>query len=118
MDATMTNSQITQLDKIYPMLSQAGVVNAKKMCAEHNDLTNPMISPLYGDIDNFPETILFLGPNAITYPDQRLAVQKLEKANTNIVVITGENMPHICPVLPVMKEVRVALQHIIGRINN
>ena len=34
------------------MLSKIGVLSAKKMCAENNDLKNPMISPLFGRFNN------------------------------------------------------------------
>lgn len=118
MDATMTNSDIVKIEKTDPMLSKVGLVSAKRMCAEHDDLANPMISPIYGSFENFPHTVLFMGTIDITYPDQQLATQKLSEANVVIEVIEGENMPHIWPLLPVMKEARTALNEIINRINN
>ena len=57
MDATMSNPQIDKIDKIDPMLSKTGVLSAKKMCAENNDLKNVMISPINGSFDEFPQTI-------------------------------------------------------------
>jgi len=77
---TMVNPEIEKIDGNDPMLSKMGVLSAKKMCAENNDLKNVMISPLYGSFEKFPKTILFLAENDITYPDQQLAVQKLVKA--------------------------------------
>jgi len=118
MDATMSNPQIDKIDEIDPMLSKVGVLSAKKMCAENNDLKNVMISPINGSFDKFPNTILFLAKNDITYPDQQLAVQKLIKAKINIEVIEGEKMPHIWPFLLVMKEAKTALKEIINRLNN
>ncbi|NQX82024.1 MAG: alpha/beta hydrolase fold domain-containing protein, partial [Flavobacteriaceae bacterium] len=95
-----------------------GVLSAKKMCAENDDLENVMISPINGSFDNFPNTILFLAKNDITYPDQQLATQKLIKAKVNIKVIEGDGMPHIWPFLPVMKEAKNALKEIINILNN
>ncbi len=118
MDAAMSNPQIDKIDKIDPMLSKVGVLSAKKMCAENNNLKNVMISPINGRFDEFPNTILFLAENDITYPDQQLAVQKLIKAKVNIEVILGEKMPHIWPFLPVMRESKTALKEIINRLNN
>ena len=48
MDASMSNPDIVKVDNIDPMLSKIGVLSAKKMCAENNDLKNVMISPLLG----------------------------------------------------------------------
>lgn len=118
MDASMSNPEIEQVDLIDPMLSKTGVLSAKKMCAENNDLKEVMMSPLFGSFENFPQTILFLAENDIMYPDQKLAVKKLREANINPIVITGKNMPHIWPLLPVMKEAKQSLNEIIHILNN
>jgi acetyl esterase/lipase len=117
MDASMCNPAIKEIEKIDPLLAIKGLVSAKKMCAENNDLKSEMISPLYGSFENFPHTILFVASNDITYPDQLLTVQKLRDANVHLELIEGENMPHIWPFLPVMKEAKTALNEIIGSLN-
>ncbi|MFL1896632.1 alpha/beta hydrolase fold domain-containing protein [Aquimarina sp. 2-A2] len=113
MDATMSNPEIENIDAIDPMLSKKGVLSAKKMCAGKMDLKNEMISPLYGSFDNLPKTMLFLAENDITYPDQKIAAQKLIEANTKVEIILGTNMPHIWPLLPVMKEAKKSLQQLV-----
>ncbi len=113
MDASMSNTDIDEFEVKDPILSKAGLLSAKKMCVGDIDLKNKMISPLYGSFEKFPETIFYLAENDITYPDQKLAVEKLTNANVNIKVIEGENMPHIWPLLPVMKEGKYALNGII-----
>ncbi len=118
MDATMSNPQIDKIETIDPMLSKNGVLSAKKMCAENKDLKNTMISPINGSFDGFPNTILCIAENDITYPDQKLVVQKLVDAKNKIEIIEGERMPHIWPFLPVMKEAKMALKQIIARLND
>jgi acetyl esterase/lipase len=118
MDASMSNPEIEQVEDIDPMLSKIGVLSAKKMCIENSDLKNVMISPLYGNFEKFPQTILFLAENDITYPDQKLAVKKFIDAKINLEIINGKNMPHIWPLLPVMKEAKQSLDEIIRIINN
>ncbi len=116
MDASMSNPEIKFIEKIDPMLSITGVLSAKKMCAGNKDLKDPIISPLYANFEGFPRTILFIAQNDIMYPDGKLAKVKMEKSNVNIEVIEGENMPHIWPLLPVMKEAKTALNLIIQEI--
>lgn len=116
MDASMSNPEIDSLDNIDPILSKVGVLSAKKMCAENDDLRNVMISPLNGSFNGFPKTTLFLAENDITYPDQKLTVQKLMEAKVDVEVIKGKNMPHIWPFLPIMKEAKIALKEIISSI--
>ncbi len=118
MDASMSNPEIENIDKIDPILSKIGVLSAKKMYANNKDLKSEMISPLFGSFDKFPSTILFLAENDITYPDQKLAVQKLNIAKINLELIEGNNMPHIWPFLPAMKEAKIGLNEIIRILNN
>ena len=117
MDASMSNPEIKLIEKTDPMLSITGVLSAKKMCAGNKDLKDPIISPLYANFEGFPKTILFLAQNDIMYPDGKLAKIKMKKSNVNIDVIEGENMPHIWPLLPVMKEAKTALNLIIQEID-
>ncbi|MDO6743226.1 alpha/beta hydrolase [Tenacibaculum soleae] len=116
MDATMSNKKIAIVDKKDQMLSQKGVLSAKKMCVGNVDLKNEIISPLNGSFNQFPKTILFLAENDITYPDQQLAVQKMKKSNVEVEVVFGDKMPHIWPLLPVMKEAKKALSELIKRL--
>ena len=118
MDASMSNPAIEQLDDRDPMLSKKGVLSAKKMCVESSDLKHVMISPVYGRFKEFPQTVLFLAENDITYPDQKLAVEKLRDAEINLEISEGENMPHIWPFLLVMKEAQISLNEIIRILNN
>jgi len=117
MDASMSNPEIEQVDKIDPVLAKAGVLSAKRMCVGSTDLKDAMISPIYGSFKGFPKTILFLATHDVTYPDQKLAVQKLRAAQVDIEVVVGEKMPHIWPFLPVMKEAKMALMQIIESLN-
>lgn len=114
----MSNPDIKKVANIDPMLSKTGVLSAKKMCTEKNDLKNVKMSPLFGSFNNFPLTILFLAENDICYPDQKLAVKKFIKAKVNIEIIEGKNTAHIWPFLPVIKEAKSSLHEIIKTINN
>lgn len=113
MDSSMSNPDITQLEEKDIILSTKGVLSAKKMCAKNVDLKDPMISPIYGSFDSFPRTILFFGENDIMYPDEKLTAQKLADSKVDTTIVLGEQMPHIWPLLPVMKEAKIALQQIV-----
>ena len=117
MDASMSNPEIDIVDKKDPMLSKVGLLSAKKMCVGDVDLKDMMISPLYGSFNNFPKTVLFLAENDITYPDQKILVNKLRESNTEVTIVEGANMPHIWPFLPVMKEAKQSLEELINILN-
>lgn len=116
MDASLSNPEIDRIDNLDPMLSKKGVRSAKKMCAQDMELSNPMISPLNGSFEGFPNTVLFLGSHDITYPDQKLALEKMRQAQVEVEAFNGEEMPHIWPILPVMKEAKLAFKEILNRL--
>lgn len=118
MDASMSNPDIEKYDRIDPMLSRRGILSSKKMCVENNDLNDERISPINGSFNGFPKTFFFAGENDIMYPDQLLAIDKMKNSVLEFKVIKGEGMPHIWPLLPVMKEARFALNQIIDLLKN
>jgi acetyl esterase/lipase len=117
LDASFSNPAITAIEPMDPMLSIAGAKSAKQLCSIAGDLTDPRLSPLYGSYKGFPETHLFAGELDITYPDQELFAQRLKKTNENFSLVIGKGMPHIWPLLPVMKEAKQARNQLISLLN-
>ncbi|GAA4271517.1 alpha/beta hydrolase [Aquimarina gracilis] len=112
-DASVSNPKIKEIDKIDPILSLKGVLSANKMCVGDLSLEDPLISPLYGDIDKLPPIYLFMATDDILTPDQELFIEKIRKVNGNIEVITGKGLPHVWPILPIMKEAKEAIRRIV-----
>ena len=113
LNATMNNVAINVLDKLDIILGKKGVLSAKKMCAENNDLTTPNISPIYGSFVNLPETIACLATDDIMYYDAKEMLAKFKENNIKYKVIKGEGMPHIWPLLPFLYEGKLAMKTII-----
>lgn len=116
-DAALSNPEIQRIERIDPMLSKNGVLSAKRMCANNNDLSDVRISPIHGSFKDFPNTLIFVAENDITSPDQKIVIEKIKKTNTNLQIIIGDEMPHIWPVLPIMKEAKNSLNKLISWIN-
>ncbi|MDC0230937.1 alpha/beta hydrolase [Aureispira] len=55
-DASLTNPDIDNIEKKDLMLSKKGLLSANEMAAKTLSLTDAEISPLYGNLDNFPPT--------------------------------------------------------------
>lgn len=112
-DARFENPESTEVEKHDVILSVKGVVSAKLFCGK-TDLKDPIISPLFGSFSEFPPLILFLAEYDITYPDQKLLLNKLKEENVKAEVIIGEKMPHIWPLLPFMHEAKLAKKQLLN----
>ncbi len=112
-DASLQNPDIEKVEPLDPMLGINGVRSAKKLAAGQLSLIDSAISPIYGTFNGFPPTILFAAEYDITYPDQIRLAKLLNENNIENQLIIGEKMPHIWPLLPVMREGRAALDEII-----
>ena len=115
-DPSLSNPQIERFDKTDPILSKKGVKSAKLMCALNNNLNSPMLSPKVLPHKYFKDTVFFLAQNDILYPDAYQLIQNLKQNNIPIQTIIGYGMPHIWPLLPVMKESKLALKQIIAQL--
>lgn len=116
-DASLQNPDISAIDHLDPMLSVIGVRSAKQMAAGPLSLNNSEISPINGSFKRFPESIIFAAEHDITYPDQLRLAQILKEEKINHQLIIGKKMPHIWPLLPIMRESQIALNAIIKILN-
>lgn len=114
LNASFDNPLIDKIEKKDPILSKKGVLSAKKMCVGNDSLVNPNISPINGNFISFPMTQLYIAENDITYPDQLLLIEKLRDSRVPHSIFFGKGMPHIWPLLPLMKESKIALTDIIN----
>ena len=114
LNASFENPKIDTIDKKDPFLSKKGVLSAMKMCVDDDDFKNPNISPIYGSFKGFPPTFLFIAERDITYPDQLLFHKELENAKVKNTVFVGEGMLHNWPLLPIIKESKIALNKLIA----
>lgn len=112
-DPSFSNPDIQDIEPKDPILSIKGVLSAKTMCAGDLKLNDPLLAPLEGSFEGFPETTLFIAKHDITYPDQQVFAKRLEKEKVPLLVFRGREMPHIWPLLPVMKESTMALNKLI-----
>lgn len=117
LDCSMSNPSILDIERNDLMLSRKGVLSAKQMSAGNMDLRSQEISPLYGSFKGFVSTYLFTATHDVMHADAKLFEGKLQKENVQIEVIVGEGMPHVWPLLPMMRESKVALNKISEVIN-
>jgi acetyl esterase/lipase len=108
-DSLHTNAGIDRILITYDGLLRIGA----ELYSAGEDLTNPLISPLYGDFSGFPPTILISGTRDMLLSDTARAHRKLLDAGVEADLHVFEGMSHaeymIAPDLP---EARMTLEEI------
>ncbi len=108
-DSLHTNEGIDRILITYDGLLRIGA----ELYSAGESLTNPLISPLYGDFSDFPPTILISGTRDMLLSDTARAHRKLLDAGVEADLHVFEGMSHaeymIAPDLP---EARMTLEEI------
>lgn len=78
-----------------------------------NDPCLPWISPLYGDLNGLPPTLIYVGEDEILFNDSTRFAEKAKEAGVDITLRIGAGMVHCYPLLPpFIPEARQAMTEI------
>ena len=100
-DLTMSNGDMALYVDLDPMLGVDGLRRMGEVWAGGLSMTDPRVSPIYGDLSGLGRVTLTTGTWEILYPDALLLAGKLEEAGTEYELITGERMIHCYPICPI-----------------
>ena len=77
------------------------------------DPTNPFASPLYGEQDGMPPTLIQVGSEEVLLDDSRRLARKMEAAGVPVVLDIWNKMPHVWQVMSMfLPEGKMAVQRI------
>ncbi len=111
LDLSLQNKHIPEYVDVDPVLSVEGLQHAASLYSGGEDLSNPFLSPLFGNMDDLGEILLFVGSHEILYPDCLLLQKKIEKAtNTSLSLVLGEDLIHDWVLFPSREAKRVPPQ--------
>lgn len=75
--------------------------------------TDPLVSPLYGDLTGLPPTLLQVGSEEVLLDDSRRLAQKMEASGVPVVLDIWNKMPHVWQVMAMLlPEGKVAIDRI------
>ncbi|HMM94432.1 alpha/beta hydrolase [Phycicoccus sp.] len=99
LDLSLGNPAIDAVERRDPWLTRAGMRPIAEHWAAGADLTDPAVSPLYGELSRLPPTAVFVGSHDICRPDcERLVALAPPTADLALHVEPGS--PHDYPLLP------------------
>ena len=112
LDVSMTNEEIKDFEEKDPLLPVHSLIKAGKQFAGNMDVKSPLVSPIYGNMDNLGGIMLLFGTNEVLYPDCMKLSDMLDTAfGTTVELYVGENLCHDWILAP-LKETDEALDAI------
>ena len=112
LDLSMSNELIPEYEHKDQLLPVEGLIHAAEQYAGGEDLKNPLLSPLYGDMTDLGSILLFCGTNEILYPDCLDLIKRTSGAQgSSIDYFVGKNMMHDWIIFP-FKESKAGIQQI------
>lgn len=115
-DASMS-ADYSDYEKKDPMLGVDGLREMGRTWAGNLDAKDPKISPLYGNFEHFPQTLLFTGTREIFYPDVTAFYKKLIQAGRTAELVVGNGLNHVYPLYPI-PEAKAALKSVLDFISD
>lgn len=111
-DISLSNPEIKELEKKDLLLSPEALLTCALQFANGLDLKAPVLSPLYGVMDNLNSIGIFVGYDEIFVSDCRKLKRKIEASDTDLFYKEYPDMQHDFIVLPI-KERQVLLKDVL-----
>lgn len=112
LDVSLSNPGVPRVDAVDPVLDAAGLRDAGRMYAGEQDLTDPIVSPIYGRLEGLPPVTLFIGTHDVMLPDCRKFRDLATAAGVEVDYREYEGMVHEWMLLP-LPEGEAALSALI-----
>jgi acetyl esterase/lipase len=110
-DMTLSGASYTQRAALDPTITMDYIQAVRHAYAGDQDLTSPMLSPLFGDFTDFPPTLVQVGSNEILYSDAYRLHAQIVAAGSVCQLEEWRDMWHVFQMLP-MKKAAEAMDHI------
>jgi len=105
LDASVSDPSQIEIERGEWLLNRFTLRTWGKWWAGSRDLQNPMVSPLFGDLSELPQTLLLCGSADILVADARRLVAA---APGKIKYVEEQGLMHVYPLLPFLPEARRA----------
>lgn len=116
-DMSLSNPLLPEYDEKDPLLAREGMEVITKLWAADKSLSDPLMSPIYGDFQGIAKITHFIGTHEALYPDAMLFDEKLTEQGMAINTFVYPKMLHVFVVMPI-PEALDAHQKIINIIHN
>jgi acetyl esterase/lipase len=117
LDLTGTGKSVAKNAKNDRFLDVFEMRRWAEMYADGHDLSDPMISPLFGDVRGLPPILVQASMSEVLYDDSVRFVAKLQKAGVKVIFQKWKGLIHWWHMFTGMPEAKEALDKVIQFIN-
>jgi acetyl esterase/lipase len=100
LDLTFSNPRIPEVQPSDPWLGVPGGLVFAEVWSGERDLTDPVVSPLFGTFEGLGRLNVYSGTHDILNPDARLLVANAESAGVEVRFTEVAGQLHVYPLLP------------------
>lgn len=101
LDLSLSHPEIEELERRDPWLAKKGLVEAGRMWASGDDITQPMLSPVNGALRGLSPITIFIGGRDLLDADCRKLRVRAEQEGVEVRWIEEPAMIHVWPLLPI-----------------
>lgn len=116
LDLSLDNPEVASVEPTDPWLSRAGLMPALRSWAGERALHDPTASPLQGNLEGLPPTLVLVGSRDICLPDCR-RLRRDASSSWDITLHVENGAPHVYPLLPT-PEARAARSRLMHHIQH
>ena len=102
-DMTASGRSYTQRAEMDPTITMDYIQAVREVYAGGRDLTSPMLSPLFGNFEGFPPTLIQVGSNEILFSDSLRLRERMQTARVHCQLEVWNDMWHVFQMFPVRK---------------
>lgn len=118
LDLQMRNPEIIKLDKNDPMLNLTSVKRSALLYAgDTNSLSEPFVSPMFGNLDKIAPMTLFVGGRDVLHVDAEIFKNKCKTQAKALNYFFYPEMVHVWMLVPFLPESDLAFRQILNVID-
>ncbi|MEA2008269.1 MAG: alpha/beta hydrolase [Chloroflexota bacterium] len=111
-DLALTGTSIHSKAKADPMLDPESLYQYVEYYVGEYETTNPLISPLYADVEGLPPLLIQVGADEILLDDATRFAEKARKSGVDATLEVWDEMFHVFQITPFLTEAKQAVNHI------
>ncbi|MBN2392962.1 MAG: alpha/beta hydrolase [Anaerolineae bacterium] len=111
-DLALTGDSIQSKATADPILDPDSLAMYARYYARDNELTAPLLSPLYADLQGLPSLLIQVGTEEILLDDTVRCADKAREAGVDVTLEVWNEMFHVFQMLPFFPETKKAVERI------